>query len=66
MNHLSIGLFDPGMTHIHRIGLAGLYMTLKNLGTGSRLDGIEYELGKNRVILNWSGNVKASFEKLST
>ncbi len=28
---LKIGLFDAGMTHLHRVGLAGLYMTLSCL-----------------------------------
>jgi CRISPR-associated protein Cas8a1/Csx13 len=28
-NKLRIGLFDPGITHLHRVGLAGLYMSLK-------------------------------------
>ena len=28
---LNIGLFDPGMSYQHRIGLAGLYMALKIL-----------------------------------
>lgn len=36
-NHLVLKLFDPGMTHLHRVGLAGLCMTLK------RLDPADYE-----------------------
>ena len=28
---IKLGLFDPGMTHLHRVGLAGLYMILESL-----------------------------------
>ena len=27
---LKIGLFDPGMSYHHRVGLAGLYMAIKH------------------------------------
>jgi len=63
LNQLSIGLFDPGMTHIHRIGLAGLYMSLKNLGTsGSTFQGMDYKMAMDHVALTWSGT--EPFDKL--
>lgn len=51
---LVVRLFDPGMTHLHQVGLAGLYMTLRNL------DPTEYEpwgswrLDPHTVELYWN------------
>ena len=59
LTSLDVGLFDPGMTHLHRVGLAGLYMTLKNCriedGKPERLD---FELSTTRVKLMWNGDAK--------
>lgn len=55
-NSLTLKLFDPGMTHLHRVGLAGLYLTLK------QLDPAEYEkfggwnLTSRSVALFWKNN----------
>lgn len=54
--NLVLKLFDPGMTHLHRVGLAGLYMTLK------QLDPVDYEkhggwnLTNTGVKLFWKDN----------
>jgi CRISPR-associated protein Cas8a1/Csx13 len=55
MEHtLKIGLFDPGMTHLHRVGLAGLYMTLKYFqNQGTSFKGASWSLDKTSVTLKW-------------
>lgn len=51
---LSIGLFEPGMSHLHRVGLAGLYMTLSYFNnTGQAINGARWELQRDRVNLYW-------------
>lgn len=50
---LAIGLFDPGMTELHRVGLAGLYMTLKNLNPERYADVGGWELTPQRVHMHW-------------
>ncbi|MGC8494914.1 MAG: type I-MYXAN CRISPR-associated Cas8a1/Cmx1 [Syntrophobacteraceae bacterium] len=50
---LSFGLFDPGMTGMHRVGLAGLYMTLKNLNPDRYSDLGRWELSPKRVTVCW-------------
>lgn len=66
MEHrLEIGLFDPGMSHIHRVGLAGLYMTLKQLSSALPEDASwSWELQPDRVILLWEDSAAAFFEWL--
>jgi len=65
LNSLSISLYDPGMTHIHRVGLAGLYMTLRRLDTGGgTFEGLKFVLDKSRIIISWNGNGLESFDKL--
>lgn len=51
---LSFGLFDPGMTELHRVGLAGLYMTLKNLSPNRYKDVGSWELASQRVTIHWT------------
>ncbi len=64
-NELIIGLFDPGMTHLHRVGLAGLYMTLRSLGTeDGRFETLEFQLEPTKIIIRWHDNGGQSFEKL--
>lgn len=58
-------LFGPGMTALHRVGLAGLWMTLKEFeGEKIRLKGGSWELNDRRVILRWEGTAKPFFESL--
>jgi CRISPR-associated protein Cas8a1/Csx13 len=52
------------MTHLHRIGLAGLYMTLKRLEGGSALDGLAWELSNRSVTIHWDGVAKERFDAL--
>lgn len=64
---LSIGLFEPGMSHLHRVGLAGLYMSLKYFDANGRTcsEG-KWKLEKDRVTLSWQGTDKNFFEELFT
>ena len=63
-NRMTIGLFDPGMTHLHKVGLAGLYMTLKTL------DAKEYEplggwnLTPHTVEIYWTKTPKDLLEPI--
>jgi CRISPR-associated protein Cas8a1/Csx13 len=50
LEELSIGLFDPGMTHLHRVGLAGLFMTLSALEKRSDVD---WALASRSVRMSW-------------
>jgi CRISPR-associated protein Cas8a1/Csx13 len=62
---LTIELFSPGMTVLHRVGLAGLWMTLKRFEREKiRLKGGSWELHDRRVILHWEGSAKPYFESL--
>lgn len=61
---LTLGLFDPGMTSLHRVGLAGLYMTLRNLEAKKYSELGSWELESTRVHLHWKENPKALFEPL--
>jgi len=65
MSELKIGLFDPGMTDLHRVGLAGLYMTLQALDAGDgRFETLEFELEPTRIVIRWQENAPASFGTL--
>jgi|GEM_PF-426307 CRISPR-associated protein Cas8a1/Csx13 len=70
---LRIGLFDPGMTPLHRAGLAGLWMTLAALDerpeeseTRERLQSLggSWERARDAVTFTWSGEGKAFFSEL--
>ena len=66
MEHsLRIGLFQPGMSHQHRLGLAGLYMTLKHFtDQGIAYPKAEWELSKDAVTINWDGSAGDFFKWL--
>lgn len=51
---LSLKLFEPGMTHLHRVGLAGLYMTLKSLNPADYADAGSWDLHPQGVELHWT------------
>ena len=56
--HLHFDLADPYMTLLHRAGLAGLYMTLKQLEKEQvqTIGGLSWELTDRSVSLSWDGN----------
>ncbi|MDJ0632629.1 MAG: type I-MYXAN CRISPR-associated Cas8a1/Cmx1 [Xenococcaceae cyanobacterium MO_188.B29] len=58
---IEISLSDPGMTMLHRAGVAGLYMTLKALAKRyptqkSRRSNFQWTLTKTSISLYWKGN----------
>lgn len=62
---LKIDLFGAGMTAWHRVGLAGLWMTLKRFEEEKvRLAGGSWELSNRAVILRWDGRPKLFFASL--
>ena len=62
---LKIGLFDPGMSYHHRVGLAGLYMALKHFElTTKQFGNLKWQLGKDSIILHSDDDMKSSFEQL--
>lgn len=61
---LTLGLFDPGMTHLHRVGLAGLYMTLEKLAARKFAPHGSWDLDPTRVHLRWNGKPKQLIEPL--
>jgi len=55
MEEMNIRLFGPGMTALHRAGLAGLYMTLQAFEqNGTTVDGLSWELAPREVTLRWA------------
>ncbi len=70
MGTLRIELFNQGMTILHRVGLAGLWMTLETLKSEDskpaatlRASG-EWQCDSNAVELRWQGDGKAFFDEL--
>ena len=54
---LTISLFQPGMTVLHRVGLAGLHMALDSLKRdGPELPGATWSLTERSVTLSWTGS----------
>lgn len=52
---MTILLNGPGMTVMHRVGLGGLFMTLKVFDRdGISIDGLEWTLGNDRVELDFT------------
>lgn len=65
MHELRIGLFDPGMTYLHRLGLAGLYMTLQSVQESEgRFGELRFELTDVSVLMRWRNNGRETFDKL--
>ena len=51
---LKLGLFKPGMTHLHRVGLAGLYMTLTYLKQNNlTFEGASWTLDEKNIRLDF-------------
>lgn len=60
-----INLFGPGMTALHKAGLAGLWMTLKTLEKNNvQLNSGSWALTNTSVTLKWSGDPKTFFSSL--
>jgi CRISPR-associated protein Cas8a1/Csx13 len=58
---VELSLSDPGMTMLHRAGVAGLYMTLKALEKfyptlKSRRGNFKWVLTNKSISLDWQGN----------
>jgi CRISPR-associated protein Cas8a1/Csx13 len=67
---LTLNLFGPGMTALHKVGLAGLWMTLETfekdptvMGRLKKAGG-SWERTETSVILNWTKEPKDFFESL--
>ena len=65
---MTIRLDAPGMTSLHKAGLAGLYLTLRAFEeAGQQITGLEWELQPTQVTLNWQDEKpKQAFEELIT
>jgi len=51
---MKIGLNAPGMTSLHKVGLAGLYLTLRSFEINKiAIEGLKWELESRQVILSW-------------
>lgn len=63
---MTIKLAAPGMTSLHKAGLAGLYMTLRTFDERKeKIEGLEWQLDNKHVALRWTPEtIKASFERL--
>jgi len=61
---LKLGLFDPGMTQLHRVGLAGLYMTLSSLSKNDFKDVGDWELTPTGIELQWNEAPKPLIERI--
>lgn len=64
--NLEFDLGNPSFTLLHRAGLAGLWMTLKQLET-EKVEvpsGLNWQLSKRKVNLNWEGNDRDVLEWL--
>lgn len=54
---MDLKLATPGMTSLHKAGLAGLYMTLKALDEkGITIDDLSWELSPTQVQLHWQSD----------
>lgn len=61
---LRIGLFDQGMTHLHRVGLAGLYMTLRNLDVKAYAGIGRWDLAPDSITFYWDNSPKELIDKV--
>lgn len=62
---LELNLFAPGMTALHKAGLAGLWMTLDRFDRDRiRLPGGSWTLADRSVKLEWSGKPETFFKAL--
>ena len=63
---MNLKLNAPGMTSLHKAGLAGLYMTLKTFDKKREsIEGLDWTLDDKQIILHWTDDTpKKAFEKL--
>ena len=63
--HINLELNGPGMSPLHRAGMAGLFMTLNYLDkTGEKIDGLSWSYGGTSIELLFSGDVLKSLGML--
>ena len=64
---MKIGLYDPGMTALHRLGLAGLFMTLNHFETAeTALDGARWQRDHRSVALTWDASKTNLLEAIAS
>jgi CRISPR-associated protein Cas8a1/Csx13 len=63
---MTLKLSAPGMTSLHKAGLAGLYMTLKAFDKNDvEIEGLTWKLEDNQITLSWTDETpKKAFDKL--
>ncbi len=63
---MSLKLNAPGMTSLHKAGLAGLYMTLKAFDKNDiEIEGLSWKLEEKQITLHWSDETpKNAFDRL--
>ena len=63
---MTLKLSAPGMTSLHKAGLAGLYMTLKAFDENAfEIEGLKWKLEEKQITLCWKeDSQKEAFEKL--
>jgi CRISPR-associated protein Cas8a1/Csx13 len=63
---MTLKLNAPGMTSLHKAGLAGLYMTLKAFDKNDvEIEGLNWNLEEKQISLHWSDETpKKAFDKL--
>lgn len=68
MQKLILHLGNPSFTLLHRAGLAGLYMTLKQLEADKvvPIEGLTWELSQRQVLLKWEGHDRTALDWLLT
>jgi CRISPR-associated protein Cas8a1/Csx13 len=58
---MTIKLNAPGMTSLHKAGLAGLYMTLQAFDeTGVKIKGLDWQLAPTSIVLAWQDEISQS------
>ncbi|MFA4794835.1 type I-MYXAN CRISPR-associated Cas8a1/Cmx1 [Leptospira kirschneri] len=58
MAELKLSLANPGMSDLHKVGLGGLYMTLKSLDLKKKkIKGLEYTFDKRNIVLHFEDNI---------
>ncbi|EMO74261.1 hypothetical protein LEP1GSC127_4147 [Leptospira kirschneri str. 200801925] len=58
MAELKLSLANPGMSDLHKVGLGGLYMTLKSLDLKKKkIKGLEYTFDKRNITLHFEDNI---------
>lgn len=61
---ITMTLFDPGMTRLHQVGLAGLYMTLKAFSQKEFREFGGWELTDTSITLYWEKTPKKLLENI--